>query len=68
MKLSAYMLGSDAIQSLYDAVRTEPTPMINTRDNSRALSAFVARKTKIDAVLARLAGRSSVHFGRKPKR
>jgi hypothetical protein len=55
-----------AIQSLYDAVRKEPTPMINTRDNSQVLSAFVARKSEIDAVLARLAGRISVHFGREP--
>jgi hypothetical protein len=42
--------------------------MINARDNSQALTAFVANKTETDAVLARLAGPSSVHFGRKSMR
>jgi hypothetical protein len=39
--------------------------MSKTRDNSQALAAFVARKSEIDAILARLA-LSSEHFDREP--
>jgi hypothetical protein len=40
--------------------------MINTRDNSRALAAFVARKSEIDTILTRLAALSAHHFERAP--
>ena len=40
--------------------------MINTRDNSRAFAAFVARKSEIDTILARLTALSNEHFNRSP--
>jgi hypothetical protein len=36
-------------------------------DNGRALATFVARKTEIDTILARLAGLSDDHFNRTPE-
>jgi hypothetical protein len=36
--------------------------MSKTRDNSRAVVAFVVRKREIDAILARLVHRSTEHF------
>jgi len=36
------------------------------RDNSQALAAFMARKTEIDAMLARLHGLSDEHFNTSP--
>ena len=36
------------------------------RDNSEALAAFIARKTEIDTVLARLAALSADHFNAMP--
>ena len=35
--------------------------------NAKALDAFVARKTEIDAMLARLADASADHFGYAPE-
>jgi hypothetical protein len=37
--------------------------MSKTRDNSQALAAFIARKTEIDAILARL---TALLTGRRP--
>lgn len=36
------------------------------KTNDTALEAFIAAKTEIDAVLARLASRSADHFGHSP--
>jgi hypothetical protein len=36
-------------------------------DDSKALAAFVARKTEIDTILARLSALSAEHFHRAPK-
>ncbi len=68
-EMISYPLGSDAIQSLYDARQDGANPDDqHPRQYSQGLSAFVVRKSAIDAVLARLAGRISVHFGREPMR
>jgi hypothetical protein len=40
--------------------------MRKSPDNSGALAAFIARKAKIDTILARLAGLSTDHFNRTP--
>jgi hypothetical protein len=40
--------------------------MSKTRDNSRAATTFIARKSEIDAILARLVRLSTVHFNRAP--
>lgn len=37
-----------------------------TANNDRALAAFVAKKTEIDAMLARLVAHSENHFGYDP--
>ncbi len=37
-----------------------------TPDNSNALSAFIARKAEIDAILARLSALSDEHFNPAP--
>ena len=37
-----------------------------TKDNSKALAAFMARKAEIDAMLARLQGLSDDHFNASP--
>jgi hypothetical protein len=42
------------------------TPTQKFPDNSQAFGAFIARKTEIDTILARLAALSSEHFGREP--
>ena len=39
--------------------------MRKPRDNSQALAAFIARKTEIDAILARLIALSPEQFGRQ---
>jgi len=41
--------------------------MRESSDNSEALSAFIARKTEIDTILARLAALSAEHFNRAPE-
>jgi hypothetical protein len=43
-------------------------PMANrpTKDNSKALAAFMARKAEIDTMLARLQGLSDEHFNAGP--
>jgi hypothetical protein len=40
--------------------------MLKSKDNSRSLAAFIARKTGIDTILARLTALSLDHFGREP--
>jgi hypothetical protein len=40
--------------------------MRKTRDNSRAVAAFVVRKSEIDAILARLVRLSTEHFNLEP--
>lgn len=40
--------------------------MRTERTNERAIAAFIARKTEIDAMLARLAALSDEHFGYTP--
>jgi hypothetical protein len=40
--------------------------MRKTRDNSRAVAAFIARKSEIDAILLRLVRLSTEHFNREP--
>jgi hypothetical protein len=44
------------------------SPMANrpTKDNSKALAAFMARKAEIDTMLARLQGLSDEHFNANP--
>lgn len=37
-----------------------------TKDNSKALAAFIARKAEIDTMLARLAALSASHFETDP--
>jgi hypothetical protein len=37
-----------------------------TKDNSKALAAFIARKAEIDTMLARLAALSASHFEADP--
>src|SRR5689334_22374728 len=41
-------------------------PMHQLSDGSAALAAFIARKTEIDTILARLAALSADHFNRSP--
>jgi hypothetical protein len=41
--------------------------MHRSPDNSGALGAFIARKTEIDTILARLAALSAEHFNRAPE-
>jgi hypothetical protein len=41
--------------------------MRKSPDNSQALAAFIARKTEIDTILARLSVLSAEHFNRTPK-
>ena len=54
---------------VYDARQDGANPdHQHPRQYSQGLSAFVVRKSAIDAVLARLAGRISVHFGCEPMR
>jgi hypothetical protein len=40
--------------------------MRKAEDNSQALAAFIARKTEIDTILARLTALSADHFGSDP--
>ena len=40
--------------------------MRQAKDNSQALAAFIARKTEIDTILARLTALSADHFGSEP--
>jgi hypothetical protein len=40
--------------------------MSKSPDNAAALAAFIAGKTEIDTILARLTAPSSDHFGREP--
>ena len=40
--------------------------MPSTKDNSKALAAFIAKKAEIDTMLARLAGLSADHFNTDP--
>ena len=40
--------------------------MPSTKDNSKALAAFIAKKAEIDAMLERLAGLSADHFNTDP--
>ena len=47
---------------------TEPTMHKRDTDNSKALSAFVAKKVEIDTMLARLAELSADHFNVEPDR
>ena len=42
-------------------------PIPKPRDNSDALAAFIAKKTEIDTMLARLIALSSDHFGCDPE-
>jgi hypothetical protein len=42
-------------------------PMRKSPNNSEALVTFIARKTEIDTILARLSALSSDHFNRTPK-
>lgn len=37
------------------------------KDNTKALAAFIARKSQIDGLLARIQGISGDHFGRAPE-
>ena len=41
--------------------------MRGTADNRTAVDAYIARKTEIDAMLARLAALSDDHFGADPE-
>ena len=41
--------------------------MPSTKDNSKALAAFIAKKAEIDTMLGRLAALSSDHFNADPK-
>ena len=40
--------------------------MPSTKENSRALAAFMAKKAEIDTMLERLAGLSADHFNTNP--
>ena len=40
--------------------------MPSTKDNSKALAAFIAKKAEIDTMLERLAGLSADHFNTNP--
>jgi hypothetical protein len=50
---------------VYGPTRTERYDA-PAKDNSQALAAFVARKTEIDTILARLTALSADHFGSEP--
>src|SRR5271166_483738 len=67
MKGSVYPLGYVAIQSIYGATRTDPTPMSKFPGHSKALATFIARRTEIDTILARLSALSAEHFNRAPE-
>ncbi len=50
---------------MYGAIELE-FPMSNAPDNSAALTAFIARKAEIDAIVIRLAALSAEHFNCAP--
>jgi hypothetical protein len=52
---------------MYAATELE-FPMSKAPNNSTALAAFIARKSEIDAILARLAAHSAEHFNCTPDR
>jgi hypothetical protein len=49
------------------APATETAMHSRTKDNSKALAAFIAKKAEIDAMLARIAKLSEDHFGADPE-
>jgi hypothetical protein len=63
IRLSAWLCGSvkrECGDRTETAMRTRP-------DNRAALDAFIARKTEIDTMLARLQALSDEHFGYAPE-
>jgi len=56
----------ELLSPLTDAVMAAAKTVFAMKTNAKALDAFIARKTEIDAMLARLAALSDEHFGYAP--